>query len=121
MNEDLTFRFMDKSDDVKILRSCFTGLYSLDRKLPETAAIIEKALKNPENYVMKPQREGGGFNLFGEDISRSLVEMNDAELAGYILMDLIRPKPIDAYLLVEGKCEEVKGINELGIFGAWIR
>ena len=27
---------------------------------PEGDKIIEMALKNPQNYVLKPQREGGG-------------------------------------------------------------
>ena len=31
-------------------------------------ASFENALKNPEKYVLKPQREGGGNNVYGADI-----------------------------------------------------
>jgi hypothetical protein len=29
---------------------------------------MEKVLKNPENYVLKPQREGGGNNYYKSEI-----------------------------------------------------
>lgn len=41
------------------LRKCFAGLYSLDEGESEEA--IKDALANPDDYVMKPQREGGGI------------------------------------------------------------
>jgi len=40
------------------LRSCFAGLWSL-----EDSDIVKKAIENPELFVMKPQREGGGLIL----------------------------------------------------------
>jgi len=38
------------------LRACFAGLWSL-----EDSDIAKKAIENPELFVMKPQREGGGL------------------------------------------------------------
>ena len=35
------------------------GLYSLDEGA-ENEAIIQTAIDNPADYVLKPQREGGG-------------------------------------------------------------
>ena len=29
----------------------------------------EMALKKPDHFVLKPQREGGGHNVYGADIS----------------------------------------------------
>lgn len=29
---------------------------------------LDKILNNVENYVLKPQREGGGNNIYGNDI-----------------------------------------------------
>ena len=52
-------RFLpDAPEAVQRLRSCFAGLYSLDDASSDP--IIAKALANPHNYVLKPQREGGG-------------------------------------------------------------
>jgi len=31
------------------------------------------AIKNPERYVLKPQREGGGNNFYGKDASINLI------------------------------------------------
>jgi len=32
---------------------------------PSTSAIVEEAISNPDAFVLKPQREGGGNNLYG--------------------------------------------------------
>ena len=29
---------------------------------------VSRALEHPEKFVLKPQREGGGNNIYGEDI-----------------------------------------------------
>jgi hypothetical protein len=53
-----------------------TGLWSLDNpSSPETAQIISDAISHPERYVLKPQREGGGNNLYGEELTAKLKEV----------------------------------------------
>jgi hypothetical protein len=48
------------------LRSCFAGLWSLDDvDDAATQRVIAAAIAAPEDYVLKPQREGGGNNLYG--------------------------------------------------------
>jgi hypothetical protein len=50
-----------------MLRTFFAGLWGLDDpSAPETAEAIASAIANPDAYVLKPQREGGGNNLYGE-------------------------------------------------------
>lgn len=49
-------RFFENKDDVAKLRECFAGLWSLD-----DSDIVKQAIEKPELFVMKPQREGGGF------------------------------------------------------------
>lgn len=49
----------------------FTGLYSLDFN-EEGEEAVKMALANPEKYVLKPQREGGGNNVYGTDIPNAL-------------------------------------------------
>ena len=36
----------------------------------QTKDIIAKAIANPDDFVLKPQREGGGNNVWGQDISK---------------------------------------------------
>ena len=55
-------RFLTDDNVVDELASTFMGLYSLDVDSPHTAA-IERALHDPDHFVMKPQREGGGLHV----------------------------------------------------------
>lgn len=55
----LVSRFLDNKEDIAKVRKCFAGLWSLD-----DSENVSKAIENPELYVMKPQREGGGPNIF---------------------------------------------------------
>ena len=53
------------------------------------------ALANPEQFVLKPQREGGGNNVYGEDIRPFLEPIrNSKERTAYILMDRYRFKSL---------------------------
>ena len=77
-------------------------------------------MANPEKYVLKPQREGGGNNIYGQDIVPFLSNMkDDNERNAYILMDRINPPITTNYVVRPGSsgAEMVKVISELGIFG----
>ena len=51
-----------------------------------------KALACPDKFVLKPQREGGGNNVYGEDIKPFLEKIRHSEERNaYILMDRIHP------------------------------
>ena len=68
----------------------WAGLWSLDDTSDQaTQDIIAKAMKSPEDYVLKPQREGGGNNLYGENLRDRLKDSKG--LSAYILMQRIRP------------------------------
>lgn len=88
---------------------------------------IDWALKeNTSNFVLKPQREGGGNNIYGEKVREALLEMkNSQERSGWILMDRIIPPVQSNYLIRPG--ESVNNVlalkdvvSELGIFGVVI-
>lgn len=68
--EGMLQRFISDEKQVEQIREIFTGLYSLDKD--DGNAAIELAMKNPEKYVLKPQREGGGNNIYGADIINAL-------------------------------------------------
>ena len=34
----------------------------------ETQAMVAAALENPKKFVLKPMKEGGGNNIFGEEL-----------------------------------------------------
>lgn len=102
---------------VEKIRGIFTGLYELNDKS------IAMARKSPERYVIKPQREGGGNNIYGDDINPFLDKIvGTEEQNAYIVMDRISPPVTTNYMVRPLSADGfgatlVKTISELGIFG----
>jgi len=44
------------------------------------------ARERPDGYVMKPQREGGGHNFFGDELRAALESMTRDQRSAFILM-----------------------------------
>lgn len=111
--------FMDTHADALLLRACFAGLWGLDDvNEPATSAVLEAAEADPDAYVLKPQREGGGNNLYGQQAAEVIRGRHG--LAAYILMQRIRP-PVNSTAMVRaGAVVEVDALSELGIFGTYL-
>ncbi|GJN25730.1 hypothetical protein PR202_gb13595 [Eleusine coracana subsp. coracana] len=112
-------RFLDNKEDIAKLRKSFAGLWSLDNE-----EIVKSAIEKPELFVLKPQREGGGNNIYGHDLRDTLVKLQKEQgesLAAYILMQRIFPKASLTPLVRGGVCFEDLTISELGIFGGYLR
>ena len=104
------------------LRACFAGLWPLDaaEDAAAVARVVADALADPEAFVLKPQREGGGNNLYREELASRLREGGPG-LAAYVLMQRIRP-PINAALMMwEAAVSERETLSELGVFGVFLR
>ncbi|XP_063629335.1 glutathione synthetase-like isoform X2 [Cydia splendana] len=105
------------------VRDIFTGLYSLDFDDSGERA-VEMALADAERFVLKPQREGGGNNLYGADIREALLRMRHSrERAAYILMERILPPLVSGYVVRPGGQVPpplTDLVSELGIFGVII-
>ncbi|BBH06634.1 Protein of unknown function D [Prunus dulcis] len=112
-------RFVDNKEDIAKLRKCFAGLWSLD-----DSDIVKDAIERPGLYVMKPQREGGGNNIYGNDVKEALMRLqkegSEAD-AAYILMQRIFPTVSRTFLMRNGICYKDDTISELGIYGAYLR
>ncbi|KAJ7374700.1 hypothetical protein OS493_005043 [Desmophyllum pertusum] len=77
----------DYEEVLNRIRSTFTGLYTLDELILT-------------DFVLKPQLEGGGNNIFGEDIVKTLTETVDLkERSKFILMDKIQPPIAKNYIV----------------------
>eukprot|EP01126_Amoeba_proteus_P051670 TRINITY_DN618_c0_g1_i13.p1 TRINITY_DN618_c0_g1~~TRINITY_DN618_c0_g1_i13.p1 ORF type:complete len:314 (-),score=65.03 TRINITY_DN618_c0_g1_i13:172-1113(-) len=106
-------------EEANFLRSCFAGQYSLDTE-DNPAEIISQALKSPDLYVMKPQREGGGNLLSKEKMCTALRTLSPMELQSYIIMDKILPVVEETYFLSERGVVVGPGISELGTYSVII-
>ncbi|XP_075222153.1 glutathione synthetase-like isoform X1 [Lycorma delicatula] len=111
-------QFFSDPEKVTAVRDVFTGLYSLDfDELGEDA--VKKAIEKPERYVLKPQREGGGNNIYGEKIRDVITKIKGSrERTGWILMDRIVP-PVQENIIIRASqpAARTDTVSELGIFG----
>ncbi|GAA5998818.1 hypothetical protein JCM5350_006636 [Sporobolomyces pararoseus] len=120
-------KFVQDEKERKELRESFVGLWGME----DGGEGEELAMKESERFVLKPQREGGGNNIYRKDIPTFLSklakqdEKNRGEgeakgKEGYILMELIQPpEKMNQYLVKAGEnqgklCDVV---SELGIYG----
>jgi glutathione synthase len=126
--------FLSK-EDARVVKSCFAHLWSLDHEDIQNSPSIQSAIADakihPENYVIKPQREGGGNNLYGhaiaialgsvtESSSSKIHRMSDSELSAHILMERIYPKDRNGVLIRLGKAETAHSVCELGIYSVFL-
>nr|XP_018903512.1 PREDICTED: glutathione synthetase-like [Bemisia tabaci] len=115
-------RLLKDEDTIKSIRKIFTGLYSLDLDAEGDAA-VKMGIEEPAKFVLKPQREGGGNNVYGENIRKVLQDMQHSEeRKAWILMERIFP-PVQKNVLVRpGEKEPMFAdiVSELGIFGVII-
>ncbi|KAK3418514.1 hypothetical protein EUGRSUZ_H04446 [Eucalyptus grandis] len=73
---------------------------------------------------MKPQREGGGNNIYGDDVRETLLRLQregSEEDAAYILMQRIFPSISPTTLIRDGICYKDHAMSELGVYGAYVR
>ncbi|EFA06495.2 Glutathione synthetase-like Protein [Tribolium castaneum] len=113
------------SDPLKVakVKQIFGGLYSLDSdELGEQA--VQMAIDDPEKFVLKPQREGGGNNVYGLEVRDAVKKMKDSEeRTAWILMERIRPPLTMGYMVRPGGnkvSQLVEVVSELGIYGVVI-
>lgn len=114
-------RFIDDKDSAAAVRKLFTEIYSLDLTAEGDEA-YNLALRKPQDYVLKPQREGGGNNIYREDIPEYLKSLG-TERQAFILMGLISPQPTDNYLVSRstGPVPPIASVvSEFGIYGVII-
>ena len=82
---------------------------------------MEAALRDGHQWVLKPQREGGGNNYYNHELSEYL-QANAAQgvLNSYVLMQRIFPQEKNSLLLRKGQLVPCKTISELGIYGTFL-
>ncbi|KAI8052071.1 glutathione synthase, partial [Syncephalis plumigaleata] len=112
--------FPDDEEACRRMRASFAGMYPLD-DTQEGENTLKMALANPDDFVLKPQREGGGNNIYGQDIPPLLRSLSAKERSAYILMDLIRPPHLQNWLVRDGEASKANVVSELGIYGVWLK
>lgn len=119
------------------LRESFMEMWGLDvgedSLMPDSKAVksgeeefgVRKARENALSLVLKPQREGGGNNIYKEAIPAFLDTLPPKERKAWIAMRLIQPPDTGNYLVRAGSASDSQSelpvkaetISELGIYG----
>lgn len=108
--------------DIEDLRKTWIGLWPMDESILGREA-LELAMTQSERFVLKPQREGGGNNIYKKDIPpflKDLSKQGNHAKEGYILMELIKPPPgLHNWLLKGGEtsARDADVVSELGVYG----
>ncbi|KAL9102234.1 MAG: hypothetical protein Q9163_002594 [Psora crenata] len=108
------------ADYVDRIRSTFAAIYPLDgTPAGQQAITIAKDRDKCRGYVMKPQREGGGNNIYGAKIPAFLASLGEDEknYKGHILMELIEPPALQNAIFRNGEVQSGEVIGELGVYG----
>ncbi|XP_011706690.1 PREDICTED: glutathione synthetase-like isoform X1 [Wasmannia auropunctata] len=117
-------KFLKDDASVAKVQEIFTGLYTLDFN-DDGEKAVKMGINDPNKFVLKPQREGGGNNVYNENIRTWLNSMKESqERTAWILMDRIYPPLQKNYLIraaeessLEDNADLSDIITELGIYG----
>lgn len=112
-------RFLSEPGDVEAIRETFAKQLSLSDS-DGGAENARVGIEQCEDFVLKPQREGGGNNIYGEDVRRELERMSSEERAGYVLMERIRPVVVKNVVVRGGCTAETEMVSEFGTFGVHV-
>ena len=103
---------------VEGVEKTFTNIFPLDdTPAGLTARKIATDAELCKSYVLKPQREGGGNNIYRSAIPPFLASLPESHWKSYILMEIITPPPVQNLILRNGAIEKGGVICELGVYG----
>ena len=100
----------------QILEQNYAQMFSLEEAIDgiSARAFLQE---NFENFVLKPQREGGGNNVYGADIPGFLSKLPPSEERAWIAMQRIQAEVQDSLLVVRNEAQRQPSISEVGIYG----
>ncbi|KAF8488207.1 glutathione synthase [Russula emetica] len=109
-------RFLAPSEGADAVRDTWVSMWSLDKDEGKGA---EEAVRRAHELVLKPQREGGGNNIYRGNIPPFVAQMSQQERVAWVAMELIRPpRGVGAYLVRPGTGRvSARVMNEFGVFG----
>lgn len=106
-------------DEASRVAETFAPMYPLDPTMPsgERGITLATSPDTAANHVLKPCLEGGGHNIYRNDIPTFLASVPRARRIDFILMEMINSPPAFNYLLLADGLHEGPTISELGVFG----
>jgi glutathione synthase len=112
-------RFINDISTAERIRKTFADIFPLDGSdAGKQAKALATDNERSNGYVLKPQREGGGNNVYRKAIPKFLASLGDeSKWRGHILMELIEPPSQKNFIFRNGVLKGGEVIAELGVFG----
>ena len=104
--------------EAAIIRGTFVPVYPMDNS--EVGLYARKQAGNlatATNYILKPSLEGGGNNVYEDDIPEFLASVPESRWSSYILMERIQPPLLSNLLMGPAGIESGEVVSELGVLG----
>ncbi|ETS74986.1 hypothetical protein PFICI_13470 [Pestalotiopsis fici W106-1] len=111
-------RFLAAERECERVRATFAPMYPMDMSLDGLKG--REMATNPEiakRFVLKPQREAGGNNIYRGAIPAFLQNVPESQWPGYVLMEMIEPPAQRNAILRDGELQSGGVICELGVWG----
>lgn len=106
------------SEMVDKVRKTFMSQFPIDEseegRRAQKIALNEQAA---ENYILKPSLEGGGHNIYGQDIAAFLQTVPRHKWSKYVLMEKIHPPLVYGVLISPMDTHRGPVVSELGVLG----
>ena len=115
---DVLSKYLDDSE-INLIQSVQAGMWGFD-DINSLHDVLSDVRSDVHNYVLKPQREGGGNNIWGNEIIHILDTYSSDELQAYILMKKINSIPIRTALIRSSEITLSEVISELGIYSTYL-
>ncbi|OTA84284.1 hypothetical protein M434DRAFT_83409 [Hypoxylon sp. CO27-5] len=100
------------------IRQTFVSQFPFDEseegRRARRIALNDQAAKN---YILKPSLEGGGHNIYGQDIAAFLQTVPEQKWSKYILMEKIHPPLTHGVLISPIDTHRGPVVSELGVLG----
>lgn len=111
-------RFLPDDNVASRLLKTFAPIYPLDNSdAGKEAKRLATDSSSAARFVLKPQREGGGNNIYRKAIPPFLEKLAETQWPAYILMEMIEPPPLRNAIVRNGVLERGGVICELGVYG----
>jgi glutathione synthetase len=113
-----TWRRFLSPEEYELVSKTWVPQYPLDgSELGKRARNLAMDPETARNHILKPSREGGGHNYYGEDIVRFLKATPKEMWHQYVLMERIASPLVNNFLMSPHGIYEGPVISELGVFG----
>ncbi len=109
-------RFLDE-ESAQTLQESFALMFACDGETPDGEPALERLRREPRGFVVKPQREGGGNNIYGADIPAFLEQLPAKERNAYVAMQRIQAEERESLLVVNQQAQWRAAIHEVGRYG----